>query len=298
MRASTSVLAELALDALALRVIAALEAAGVPVLLMKGPVTRSWLYADTGGHPYTDVDLLVAPDHDAAAAGVLRGLGLRDLHAEVLGLYRPPCERAWGGPEGVVDLHVGLMGVPSARWSEAWHGFAAAAEEFVLHGRAVQVMDERARALHVVLHAAQRASGPKALADLTAAIDQAPRTVWEGAAALAEGLGAGPAFTAGLDRDPAGRALLAELPIRRSATVGSVLQARGARSEALALVAAVERRTPLRVLLGVEDPVVPRRRVLRLRLAAAARLPVAVVQLLGAAAAVARGRRRPGGDPS
>lgn len=291
MNASVSVLAELALDALALRVISALESADVPVLLMKGPVTRAWLYADTGAHPYTDVDLLVAPDDEVAAAGVLRGLGLRDLHAQMLGLYRPPCERAWGGPEGVVDLHVGLAGVPSARWTAAWHRFAEEAEEFPLHGRSVQVMNERARALHVALHAAQRASGAKALADLTAAVDLAPSATWERAALLAGELRAEAAFAAGLERVAGGPEVLARSPIRRSATVLSVLQARGARSEALALAAAADRRTPWRELLRVEDPTVPWRRILRLRLAAAARLPRAAAEVLSAA--VARSRRHP-----
>lgn len=284
-----SAMAELALDALALRTIAALEAAGVPVLLMKGPVTRAWLYPDSAAHPYTDVDLLVAPDDEAAASAVLRFLGLRDLHAAMLGLYRPPSERAWLAPEGVVDLHVGLVGIPPAYWNRAWRSFTADDETFLLRGRPVRVMHERARTMHVVLHAAQRASGSKAAADLGIAIREVSTETWTQAAELATELHATAAFTAGLGGTGPGRVLLIDLPVQPAATVLSVLHARGARSEALAIAGALaERRLLWRPLLRVEDPAVPPRRVRYLRLAALARMPRGLLEYLGAVLKVRR----------
>lgn len=286
-------MAELALDALALRSIAALEAADVPVLLMKGPVTRDWLYPGSAAHPYTDVDLLVAPEDEASAAAVLRLLGLRDLHAGMLGLYRPRSERAWGGPEGIVDLHIGLVGIPSDCWAQAWRRFDATAEPFPLRGRVVRVMSGRARTLHVALHAAQRASGSKAVADLDVAIRAVPPAVWAEAAELATELRATAAFSAGLDRIEPGRELLNALGIQQTVTVLSVLHARGARSEALTVADALtERRARWRSLLQVEDPSVPTRRVRYLRLAALARLPRGVFQFLGAVLVVRRTTRR------
>ena len=127
----------LALDGVALRVIGNLEDAGIEVLLMKGPVTRQWLFPGTFQHWYTDVDLLVSGSDFAAASNVLAKAGFQDFHQSVLSIYRPRHERAWVGTEGVVDLHSGLWGIAESRYADAWSLFQAEREQFQLHGRPV-----------------------------------------------------------------------------------------------------------------------------------------------------------------
>ena len=57
----------LALDALAVRAVAALDARGIDAIVLKGPATVHWIYADDpGSRNYGDVDLLVSPAQWAA----------------------------------------------------------------------------------------------------------------------------------------------------------------------------------------------------------------------------------------
>src|SRR4051794_17580132 len=76
----------LAVDRTAAEVIAALRAAGVPSILLKGSSVQRLLYADGVPRRYGDVDVLVAPDRQQDAATVLGRLGYaparRSPHAE------------------------------------------------------------------------------------------------------------------------------------------------------------------------------------------------------------------------
>ncbi len=65
----------LAVDDQTARVIAALEARGVPTLLLKGPAMARHLYTGDGERFYGDTDLLVAPPSLADARQTLRELG-------------------------------------------------------------------------------------------------------------------------------------------------------------------------------------------------------------------------------
>src|SRR5687768_16970288 len=57
-------------------VVSRLHAIGVQPLLLKGPATARWLYADDpAARDYADIDLLVAPDSYGATEAVLEGLG-------------------------------------------------------------------------------------------------------------------------------------------------------------------------------------------------------------------------------
>lgn len=276
-----AVFRDLALDGLALRTIDALQQADIDVLLMKGPVTRWWLY---GGREreYTDVDLLVSPASERAADSVMRALGFQDLHALDLNLYKPPSERAWLAPEGVVDLHVGLVGVPAERWSTAWARFASEGEPFVLRERTVRIMDAGSRALHLALHAAQKASGTKARRDLEIACRSVAPSVWARAGVIAGELDAQAAFVAGLRSIEDGAGVLAELdlPPTRSTTL-TTLHLRGAPAEALALarLGDVPPRKRIGTVLGwfrFEEESVSDLRAWRLRAAALSRFPSAL----------------------
>lgn len=56
-------------------VLRALEAAGIPVIVLKGPALARTTYADPNLRPYGDLDLGVLPSGERAAAEVLAGLG-------------------------------------------------------------------------------------------------------------------------------------------------------------------------------------------------------------------------------
>src|SRR5215210_1545693 len=72
----------LALDAMGLAVLEALESAGVEAILLKGPALEYWLYE---GHErrYADIDVLVGPDSFAAARDVVRKSGFTKHHLYV-----------------------------------------------------------------------------------------------------------------------------------------------------------------------------------------------------------------------
>jgi hypothetical protein len=292
-----AVFRDLALDALALRAIDALRRAGIEVLLMKGPVTRSWLYGSDEHRAYTDVDLLVSPAAEQEAASVMRALGFRDLHALDLKLYKPPSERAWLAPDGVVDLHVGLVGVPDARWGRTWTTVTSRSEHFLLRGHQVEVMDPACRAFHLALHAAQKASGAKARRDLELACRSVPLAVWLQAAEVARELDAQAAFAAGLRGVTGGARILDELELPRSSpSTLTLLHARGAPAEALALAHlwALPRGVRAAAVLDwfrFEQQPVSRMRAWRLRAAAISRFPAAFQAWFTAAGLARAGQR-------
>jgi hypothetical protein len=273
----------LALDALGLEVVEALGTVGIPVLLLKGPVTAGWLYDDPLEHPYTDVDLLVAPHDGLRASRLLSTLGFRDYHASVLGIYRPANERAYVRADGVVDLHTGLVGIPGSRSEEAWQVLHRESEPFLLHGRSVQVLHPVARTLQLALHAAQATPADKALVDLRRGLARLPDEQWRAAADLAGTLGAAAAFAAGLARvGAAGRHHSSAAPAARP-SAETLLRAgqKLPESVALASLAALPPRQRLAVArrwLSVDDPLVSGVALGVLRLKVLARMPVAVLQ--------------------
>jgi hypothetical protein len=87
-------------------VAAALDAAGLAWLAMKGPVLAGRWYADAASREYKDLDLLVAPGDFGAAIDVLRATGFRELNrnwtgARSVGLGEMPL----GDGTVMVDLH-------------------------------------------------------------------------------------------------------------------------------------------------------------------------------------------------
>jgi hypothetical protein len=98
----------------------ALDRAGIPVLLLKGPALSARLYGDLHRRPYRDVDLLVRGKHVAMAMETLQALGFvprrRDYHSQTLA--RDAVQ---------VDLHWSLHGMPACApvedsvWATACH---------------------------------------------------------------------------------------------------------------------------------------------------------------------------------
>jgi hypothetical protein len=209
------------LDVAAAEALDAFEAAGVRSLLLKGVALSRFLYAAEQQRGYSDVDLLVAPDHLPAARQALSALGYTNTTAlrgveDIAGAVHA---ETWVrrnqaiGPL-MIDLHARLPGV-NAPPELAWQVLAARQVPVELGGRHASVLPREGLALHVATHAAQHGpDDPRPLGDLKRALDHWPHTVWQDAAQLAGDLDAVPAFAAGLRLVPAGAHLasLLELP--------------------------------------------------------------------------------------
>lgn len=222
----------LAQDLVSAEVLGALDAAGVPAVLLKGPALAGWLYADGGERRYGDSDVLVPLGRREDAAAVLQSLGFtaslspadvtRELHAH-------PWRRARDG--AVVDLHVtvaGMLAPPETVFA------ALPTTTLTVGGRPVPVLAEGARALHVALHAAHDgAAGGKPLRDLGRALEQLEDERWRDAVALARVVDAEEAFGAGLRLVPAGAALADALGLPAAQSTTRRLLAASAPREAL-----------------------------------------------------------------
>jgi len=195
----------LTLDATAARVVRAMKEADVRPILLKGP-TLSELY--DGVRQYSDIDLFVAPESMRAAETALAELGfvMRD---------DDPHSRIWLR-EGVdVDLHSALVGVQASA-ARLWEVLSAETEVHIVGDERVEVLNRPARALHVVLHAAQHGlQEPKPREDLTRALERIPEDTWADAARLAVALDAQAAFWTGLSMEPAGRELSSKLQLEK-----------------------------------------------------------------------------------
>ena len=203
----------LATDAAGAEVLRTLDTAGVIAVLLKGATVADWLYPGEA-RPYVDTDVLVAPTQAAAAADVLVRLGFVP-YPRFVSPHAHPWQRAADGAE--IDLHITVWGphrTPEALWRElqAWlmTGIVAGVE--------VRVPTLPARALLIVLHAAQhRANLTRPREDLRRALAFVPKDIWREAERLGDRLWALGEMADGLMLDPSGAALLQELPLARAA---------------------------------------------------------------------------------
>lgn len=205
----------LRIDLATIEAVALLRDAGVESILLKGPTFARWLYDDPRDRPYTDADLLVSPDDLAAARAAFaehgftapfKGAGHELIH------YAEPWIRRSDAAE--VDLHHRLPGIADSR--TAWRVLSSHTETTTLRGLEVAMLDEPARALHVVLHAAQHGTGRSpSLRDLQVALERLDAAVWAAAAALARDAGAEAAFESGLRLTAEGAGLLERLDLGR-----------------------------------------------------------------------------------
>jgi len=187
----------LSVDLVTAEVVAALEAAGVKSILLKGPSVARWLYDGPGLRAYADCDLLVAPREFPRAQGVLRDLGFAP-EPDRVGLEELAIGQEWKRAGAIVDLHRRLTAFDDDP-DRVWTSLSNKSEPLPVGGRDVEVLREGARALHLVLHALHHAiEGTKARYDLSRAITRLPSSLWLEAARLAGELGLAEALGAGL----------------------------------------------------------------------------------------------------
>ena len=204
----------LALDAAAAEVFAALDGHEIPSVLIKGPATVHWLYADDPEvRPYADVDLLVDPARFKAAESVLESLGYAHEHGD----YRVD-EQTWmhdsawgrpGPPPAYVDLHRGFHGVGD--WNAFWSEMDTHTEVIGVGGREVRIPDSAGSALVVALHDSSTGRTERSATDLRRAVSSLGDDVWREAARRAEHVRALPSFVLALTSADDGRRLVERL---------------------------------------------------------------------------------------
>jgi hypothetical protein len=210
-------------------IVSAMDAAGIPTILLKGPSIARWLYPE-GGRTYCDTDLLVRASDHGRAADLLRSMGF----AEALGGFHPfergvipddavsfvrPREVGNGGG-GDIDLHRNLPGLPAPD-ELLWDEFAQGTTTIAVGGRDVRVLDRTGVALHVVVHAVQQGFGQHTDEDLRRLVATPAAPDWEAVAALATRLGITDVLGHGLRRHPAGAEVADRLGLPHSVRVGS-----------------------------------------------------------------------------
>ena len=183
----------LRLDQAAVEAIDALDAAGVRTLLLRGPVIAGWLFGDAPHErTYVDIDLMVSSDDLDRARDVLSALGFGPQGVLRFRPERlaPKHAEAWflAGDGITIDLHRAVHGLEAARPQVIWEAATRHTSTMTVLGRAVEVPGEAFRALHVVLHAADRLSAPGPRRDLERAVVGLDVVIWQQAVALADEL--------------------------------------------------------------------------------------------------------------
>jgi hypothetical protein len=227
----------LALDRGTGEAVAALAAAGVPSILLKGAAIRHWLYDAGSPRTYCDCDLLVRAQDFSTAEGVLVRLGfLREFSDEAVVRSRIVPAHTWLRPADHtrVDLHRSLEGVRDA--GTLWARLHSDGVTLVVGGADVLIPDRRGIALIVALHAAKHGTtSEQPLQDLEQAVGRFDVSVWKGAASLVRALDAESAFGAGMRLLASGRELADELGIADQPPVASLLAAEAAPGPAIRL---------------------------------------------------------------
>ncbi|HEX4735770.1 MAG TPA: nucleotidyltransferase family protein [Thermoleophilaceae bacterium] len=270
-----------ALERFAADLFGAFGEARIDALLLKGAALARLLYEPGERRGYVDVDVLVRPDHQAAAASVLAGLGYRnatELHGIDYVKGAVPSDTWTPPPHGApydVDVHRWLPGAqapPETAWDALW-GRRTSIE---LAGREIPVLARQGQALHLALHAAQH--GPdfvKGLVELRRALDRWQPAIWRDAVALAEEVDALPRFAAGLRLVPDGRELVASLHLPVADAVEWEIGHRAERPRGTFHVEAFGKAESLRERIGlVRRALVPSRRWLEVEYHWAARGPL------------------------
>jgi Uncharacterised nucleotidyltransferase len=199
-------------DIAAAELVAAIEAAGIASILLKGPSIARWLYAEGESRLYWDIDLLVSPAELPRAEAITARLGFQPLVSEPTRIQRESHHERWyrSVDNVCVELHRGFLGV-EATDAELWDEFIRETEPLSLGGVVVQVPGPAARTMLVGLHAATSVQKETPLEDLVRALRQVPIETWQEAAALARRLRAEPALAVGLSLVPEGVELTARL---------------------------------------------------------------------------------------
>ena len=225
----------LAVDDGTVVVTAALDEAGVPTILLKGPALAERLYHEQESRIYSDTDLLVAEADLARAGATLRSLGYGLIASHRVGGVAVGHAETWSRSRHVVDLHVRLPGAIAAG-AETWHVVSARTRPMMVRGQRIETLDDGAAALLLALHVAHH--GPTAFVqaceDLRRGLERFGPGTWEDAAVLARRLGAEGAAGWGLRLVPGGDELALRLGLPAVPSPSQYVHASGRRSHVTA----------------------------------------------------------------
>jgi hypothetical protein len=220
-----------AIDASCVEAVAQFEAAGITVVLLKGPVTAEWLYGDGEPRWYNDCDLLLSEANLEAAGEVLTGLGYRrrPRAPEDPALIADEHSVVWfrEHDDVAIELHWTLVGLQSSH-EAAWAALSRDTLPITVNGMQMGSLSEPGRALHLALHLAQHGSTTQQpLEDLGRGVAKLSFDVWTAARELSARLFGDSAFAAGLRACPGGVELAERLQLP-PATRYWTLRAQGA----------------------------------------------------------------------
>ncbi len=204
---SRRVMHRLALDAATVEVVDEFRRRGIEPILLKGRSIADRLYGgDAAARPYTDIDLLVAPDRHADAADALAALTFTDRLAGFRPGERPAHADSWARADRVhVDLHR-TLNCATAAPEVVWAALSRHTRPLRLGAITVQALDDVGLALHIAMHAAQHgACSAKPQTDLARALAVFGPEVFGAAAPLAAEIGALATLATGLRLVPQGR---------------------------------------------------------------------------------------------
>ncbi|QNN52167.1 nucleotidyltransferase family protein [Nocardioides mesophilus] len=152
-RASVAILM---LEDLLVRTVTALDDAGIPVRVLKGPVSARLDHTDVSHRAYGDIDLLVPSSSYYDAVRLLESQGCRRSYPEP----RPGFDQRFGKgtamrtPAGLeIDLHRTFTMGPYGGLLDL-DGLWRESEPFSLGGRTMHALPREARLLHACYHAA------------------------------------------------------------------------------------------------------------------------------------------------
>jgi hypothetical protein len=177
------------------RLLAALQAASVPVLVLKGVALSVQLFGDVGRRRARDIDLLVAPANRERADAALRTMGYRSRRwsaADQAAVERcvKDAEYFHSSTGACVELHTRLTdNADMLAWDFAslWHE----REEVLVGATVIPTLPRHRLAVYLCVHGASHGwQRLRWLADLAAVLADAAGVSAAIAAARAEGLGA------------------------------------------------------------------------------------------------------------
>jgi hypothetical protein len=140
------------------RVVAVMEAAGIPTTAMKGPALAVQAWGDVSARSYGDVDLLVPPERARDTVAALLAAGYVDRRARY-GLEPSPAhwhDWSFTAPDGrtLVEIHWSLVAparYPGVDSAEVWQ--AGAREEVTLPGGTVWALAPEVQLPYLAIHA-------------------------------------------------------------------------------------------------------------------------------------------------
>jgi putative nucleotidyltransferase-like protein len=226
------------LDLAAYEAVQALQAEGIPSVVLRGPAIARWLYPD-GRRAYTDVDLLIPPGRAERARLVVATLGYVCISLPTSARNVDPHDSIWlRDTDGArLELHRSLVGI-GADDAALWDRLSVEIEplDLAMGDRTLPVLRPHARILVVALHAAAHGPWmPWPARDLELALAALSRSDLKETARLARQLDAVRAFAAGLRQTGAGAVLADNLALPTDRSVGIELRKAGAPAMALEL---------------------------------------------------------------